>query len=975
MSRTSVGRLIPGVLALAALVLVPAGTALAQATGAIVGVVTDATGAVLPGVTVEAGSPALIEQVRTAITDGEGRYRAVDLRPGVYSVTFTLPGFSTVVREGIELSTGFTATVNADLRVGALEETITVTGESPVVDVQNVAARRVISKDMVTALPSNRNFQTLATTIPGISMTGGMRQVGVDVGGSLGDQSAQMMIHGSKSGDAQNFFNGMPMNGTLGVTQHGNFIDMGSIEEVDYMLGSVSAETTTGGVHVNLIHKDGGNQFSGLAFSAFTNHNLQAGNLTDELRAQGARRVNSIDRIMDQNFTFGGPIRRDKLWYLFSFRYWGLNDRPANMWYDANPTDFVYTPDLSRPAIDDSWLSSGTLRLTWQAAEKHKVNFFTIFQGRCLCHTGVSATRAPEATRAARSKHNQVGQLEWTYTASNSLLIQAASSFYNQDYHQEPVVPDDRIAFIERSTNLNFRGPGLGEFRMEHLVFNYRGSITYVTGSHNAKFGFDLQNGLGDFYRNYHDNLVARLFNGVPQSVLVYTTPYYSQQSIDVGLGIYAQDQWTIDRMTLNLGLRFDLQRASAPAVELAASRFIGPRSFDEVTNVPNWKDLNPRMGVAYDLFGDGRTALKASFSRYVAGEAAGFARRNSPVHTTVNNAIRTWSDNGDFIPTEDEFGPLSNVNFGEVVIRNRYDDAVREGYGVRFNNWETQFGVQHELMPRVSLNAFYSRRWYGNHTVTDNLLVDSTHFDPFCVIGPTDSSLRPHQQGFLPGGGGREVCGLYDVNPLVFGLSDNLITFSGPYGAFGEVYDGIDVTLDGRFGGGTLLTGGVSLGRTATNDCFTVDSPEQMRHCDISPPWQPRWKLAGSYPLPVWGLQVAGTFQNLAGPEILATYLASNAEIAPSLGRNLAQGATARKAVELIQPGTAFGERMTQVDVRLSKILQIDRVRIQGNLDLYNLFNASPVLAVNTRYGSQWLTPTYVLPGRILKFSAQVDF
>jgi hypothetical protein len=964
-------RLIPRLLVVTALVLVPASAAIAQNT-AIIGEVTDETGGVLPGVTVEVASPALIEQIRTAFTDGEGLYRIIELRPGDYTVTFSLPGFSTVIREGVALTTGFIANIDAEMVVGGIEETILVSGATPVVDVQQVMSRRVVTKDVIAALPSARNFQTLAVTIPAVSLSGGMRQVGVDVGGSLGDQSSNMMIHGSTRGDAQNFFNGMPMNGTLGVTQHGNFVDMGSIEEVDYMLGSVSAEVTTGGVHVNLIHKDGTNQFSGTYFQAFTNQSLQTDNLTSELVAKGARRVNEIDKIWDYNITFGGPIKRDKLWYMFSARYWGLNDRPADMWYDMDPDDYTYTPDLSRPALDDSYLRSFTLRFTWNAAESHKVNFFTVFQGRCLCHTGVNATRAPEATRSARSKHNYVGQLEWLNTYSSRVLLQMASSFYRQDYHQ--VRQNDNTAVIERSTNLNFRGPSQGEFRMEHLVLNHRGSMSYVTGSHNLKVGVDFQHSLiGDYYRTYNNDQILRLSNGVPQSVIQYTTPFFSDQKINAGIGLYAQDAWTVNKLTATVGLRFDYQNASAPAVDLPAARFVAARSFAEVTNVPLWKDLNPRLGLAYDLFGDGRTALKATLSRYVRGEAAGFARRNSPVHTTVNNATRTWNDrNGDFVPDEGELGPLSNVHFGEVVVRNRYDQDIKEGFGVRLMNWEASAGVQHELAPGMSLTAFYHRRWWGNFQITDNLKFGAANYDPYCITAPLDSRL--------PDGGGQEICRLFDVNPAVYGQYDGLITLSnelgetGSYGDQTEIYDGVDASIDAVLGEGGMLTGGVSIGRVKKSKCFVVDSPEELRFCSTSPPMRPRWKFAGSYPLP-WDVQIAGTFQNLPGPELLANYLVSNALIAPSLGRDLAAGSRSVKTVALIEPGTMYGERMTQVDIRMSKIIHVGRARIQANFDLYNLLNASPILATNSRFGSSWLRPTYVLPGRIFKFGGQVDF
>src|SRR2546426_7744566 len=188
-------------------ILLPA-TARAQGSGAIAGVVRDTSGGILPGVTVEAASPALIEKARTVITDDQGVYRIVDLRPGIYGVTFTLPGFTVVKREGIELTGNFTATVNAELKVGGLEETVTVSGQSPVVDIQNVVQQRVMTRDVLEALPSAKSIQSMTALIPGLSA--GLQNH--DVGGTVGDQPIGTAIHGSRANDQHMFYDGMRTN-------------------------------------------------------------------------------------------------------------------------------------------------------------------------------------------------------------------------------------------------------------------------------------------------------------------------------------------------------------------------------------------------------------------------------------------------------------------------------------------------------------------------------------------------------------------------------------------------------------------------------------------------------------------------------------------------------------------------------------------------------------------------------------------
>lgn len=320
---------------------------------------------------------------------------------------------------------------------------------------------------------------------------------------------------------------------------------------------------------------------------------------------------------------------------------------------------------------------------------------------------------------------------------------------------------------------------------------NFRAALSYVTGSHSAKTGFNVQLAQRDVRRNYFGDMQLELLNGVPNRVRVWNTPsFYTTNATE--LGIYVQDQWSIDRLTLNLGIRYQTHNGRVPAHNLPAVQFVPERNFAALSDVPNWRDLMPRLGLSMDVFGDGRTALKVSLSKYVAGEVLQFAQANNPVRTTVENARRTWNDlNGDFIAQEEELGPLSNASFGQTVIRTRSDDDIREGFNKRPYNWETAVGIQHELRDAVSFSASYHRRWYGNFTVTDNLLVSPTDFDPFCITAPTDARL--------PGGGGQQICGFFDVSPAKYGQSNNLQTFADNFGTMTEVYNGVDLSGNAR--------------------------------------------------------------------------------------------------------------------------------------------------------------------------------
>src|SRR5258705_3379045 len=289
-------------------------TAFAQAS--IAGVVKDTSGAVLPGVTVEAASAALIEKVRSVVSDGTGQYQIVNLVPGSYTVTFTLPGFNTVKREGVVLAGSFTAKIDADLRVGALEETITVTGETPLVDVQNTKRERVIDRAIIDNIPTSRTAYDMAALIPGVSRS---RLTNQDVGGSSssGSPIGSVAIHGGRTGDQVLLRNRIET-----VVQSGTRlsapVNIKPIRPPEVSLGTASAgaEYTTGGVRINVIPRDGGNMFSGALFTSYARPSWQADNITQSLKDRG---ISSGDRLKDNfdfNPRFGGPGNKGKHWFL-----------------------------------------------------------------------------------------------------------------------------------------------------------------------------------------------------------------------------------------------------------------------------------------------------------------------------------------------------------------------------------------------------------------------------------------------------------------------------------------------------------------------------------------------------------------------------------------------------------------------------------------------------------------------------------
>ena len=982
-------------LLLCAVLVVPAALQ-AQSDSSIAGVVTDETGGVLPGVTVEVASPALIERVRTAATDGQGRYLVSALRPGVYSVTFSLPGFSRVVREGIELTGSFTAGVNAQLSVGALEETITVAGESPVVDVQNVVRRQVVSHDVIDNLPTGKVSHQLAALMPGVRVAfesgtyQGTRTQ--DVGGSSGETLGDgVLVHNSRAVDNMTMIDGLRINGASmsGGGGHGMKGNPGTAQEIVVETSGISAEHELGGVRTNVIPKEGGNSFSGYLAADFGNHALYTENLSDELMARGITGVNKVDNVGNINPAFGGPIVRDRLWFHVGLNYRNASRAPADSFYDADPLDYVWTPDESRPARSDNWGTDNNIRLTAQASPRNKFNAYYALGYVCYCQTGLSPTRTYANSPRYTYTPNSLIQASWVSPVTNRFLLEAGVSRPLVDTHQshQPDVPLDLVGVTELSTFTQFRGRS-APFTRKSRQWNThtRFSASYVTGSHAFKAGFTTATGGRNVIYIFNaDNLHYRTFRGVPSAIIQSVAPRHYTINMKMNLGLFVQDQWTFKRLTMNMGVRYDSLNSYYDEQEQGATRFTPAQTYPRRDNTPAWKDFSPRLGITYDLFGDGKTALKGHIGHYVVGVQTNIAQAVNPINSIVTSSQRTWADaNGDFVPDCDLFsnaangecGALADNGFGTARITRTFDPNYLEGWGVRESNWEGSIGIQQEVAPGLSVDAAYYRRAYANWTTTQNLLANGSHYDPYCVTAPQDSRL--------PGGGGNELCGFYDISPDKFGQVERFVTHAGNFGDQAEVYDGVDVTFNGRLPDGTLLGGGLSTGRVLRDNCEVVSElgvgafgsqagPTQFG-CRSVPPWLAELKVHWVYGLP-WDVSFSGNFQSIPGPQITASYTASNAQIAPSLGRDLAAGSRGRATVHLIEPGTMYEERFHQLDMRLAKRFSVGAVRVQGMFDVYNAFNSSAILGVNTRYGPAWLRPTSVLAGRLIKFGMQMDF
>src|SRR5579871_3004835 len=515
-------RLSAAALTLACIALLPR---TAHAQSAIAGTVKDATGAVLPGVTVEASSSVLIEKSKSVVTDAEGNYKIVDLRPGTYIVTFSLEGFSTVRREGLELPSEFTATVNAEMKDGALQEALTVTGASPVVDVQNNQKPSVLSRDVLDAVPSAKTIQSLGQLIVGVQLTS------PDVGGSRAMQQTYFVVHGVGAAGANVTVDGLPTNGIMGDGAVQAYHNEAMAQEIVYLTAGGTAEKLVGGVTMNFVPKDGGNRFLGAMKYAKSPSDWQGNNLTPELQALGVTATDKISDFYEFNIEEGGPIVKDKLWFFGAFRNAHYDKPIANTYVlpaGIDPqTAFkqCQTGAIScDQGISDEKMANPVVRFTWQISEKNK---FAAYMDRAMRLRGHAMSSLTDPNTASVVWHTPTfatGSAKWTSTVSSRVLFESGFSFNRERYDNvyQPGInqpynsPAWYAGIYKRDLSTGFQwnaSPAqLGNYPDK---YNYMAALSYITGSHSVKFGFLNSYGPYPRWNTANGDLYAVFTNGV----------------------------------------------------------------------------------------------------------------------------------------------------------------------------------------------------------------------------------------------------------------------------------------------------------------------------------------------------------------------------------------------------------------------------------------------------------------------------
>jgi hypothetical protein len=994
------------------LVLVPAA---AYAQASFSGIVKDTSGAVLPGVNVEASSPVLIEKARSAVTDGEGRYIIQDLRPGTYRVAFTLPGFKIVVREGVELLGTSVVTVNADMAIGTVEETITVSGSTPAVDLQSTTRQVSITQEIVSTLPTSRTPFSLGVLIAGVRQDVGGR----DVGGAVVAEVASLVANGGRTGDQRMMVNGVALSsGIAGGWGGGAVPNAAGTAEFAIDVSGVDAQAATGGVRINFIPRDGGNRVSGIVATSYARDSFASNNYTGtDVQQRGLTAPSKIKANGEFNPGVGGPIKRDKLWFFISGKYVFADNFVAGMFFNENANklnEWRYVRS-TRQAILHQDQQIFQARFTYQANQKNKFGVTFDQEAYCGCPFGTTATVSPDGSTDRRFPTQRFVTADWTSPVTSRLLLEASGIHRVERWggmHLQTGKGDNIDAItpgmISVTDNPNPVTGGSLTYRSAAAYNNswnwnihYRAAMSYITGSHNFKVGFNNAY-LHHENTDYTDPSAPYSYNfanGIPNQITYRVTPRTIAVNVDYDFGIFAQDRWTIGRWTLQGGIRYDAFANSYPPQALAPT-VLAPNlnvRFDKIENL-KWKDITPKMGATYDLFGNGRTALKFTLNKYLegmgttgAGGVPNVSNSPNPISRLNVQTTRPWTDNGDFVPqcnlqdynVNGECGALVNAAiFGTIVPGTTYDPDLMQGWNRRFNNWELTSSVQHELIPRVSLNVQYARRWYGNFRVVDDRAVTASDFDRFTFAVPTDSRL-PNSGATLTG---------FDLKPTISPTQQLYVTRASNFGDMTEKFDAINVSMQARLQNGMMVQGGFGPGRQVTDDCDIVDDvPELLQaavlvpsrsglttarpleRCHENNGWRTGVSGFASYTIPKIDVLVSGTYQNQPGAQIAANvvnYLATST----TLGRGFT-GAPAGRAFNYVPAGTVFIERLNQMDFRVAKVFRIRGTRTAINFDFFNVTNSNSVLTENQTFGPAWRTPQSILLPRLFKIGAQLDF
>jgi hypothetical protein len=842
-------------------------------------------------------------------------------------------------------------------------------------------------------------------------------------------------IHGGRRNEGQVLVDGMN-GGYQGMGVSGYVPEVGNSQEVVVTLSGGLGEATTGGPQMNIVTKTGGNAFAGSLFISGTGDALQGSNI----EGSGLTATNSMKKLWEINPSFGGPIVKDKLWFFGTFRYQNSRQNVASMWANLNagdPTKWTYLPadgkdgrPLDQAVTDGLWKQTNG-RVTWQVTPRNKFSVWNSVQYHCIaCEGGGDGTglgfgasvRSPEAYTTNENHPSMMTQVSWTSPVSNKLLVEAnvqLGAYFWWGSRQKNAFDTTMIPVQETSgpiPNLNYRAENWsGHKGYTNIV---QGSASYVTGSHSAKVGFRGHQNIAMYPVNFYNNTqLSYVFtNGQPTGVTVNGDANSAQEQHQFMTAFYAQDRWTAGRLSLQGGLRFEHLSDYFPEQHMGPNNFIPTAIVFPAQEGPlSQKDLMPRFGASYDLFGNGKTALKFFAGRYVTtfntvDEWANYSPAGIGHFVSVDGN-RSWSDgNNDKIvncvltnpAANGECGP-GNPSFLKTLPPLTTDPDLTGGFNSREYSWDINAGVTQEIAPRVSLEVNYFRRSWGNLTATVNRAWTPADFDTFTYTAARDPKL--------PGGGGYPVT-FRDIKPGAFTrAADNFLTFADNLGGASNKFNGVDVSVNARLRDVTIQ-GGTSSGNVTEDSCGVVaNHPEYyifgpwggtggfldtflggigqwpQEFCHRESGWQTTFKGLATYTVPKVDVLLSGTFRSVpyAGSEFPSVQSQSlGAQVLAlnipgvvnetSLNRPFGSGNVV-EFLQIVDPGTVYGKRLNAVDLRFGKILKYGKTRTQLNLDVYNLANSNTTEVYQRNYGATYLNPLSIMSARFFKISAQFDF
>lgn len=938
--------------------------AAAQGVGAIGGLIDDNSGAILPGVTVTLSNPrGTIGGNQATVTDERGAFQFLRLVPGSYTVRAELQGFRPAVQENIVVVADQTARVDLKLEVGALAEEITVSGASPLLDTTTAMRQTVLTRDLLDSLPNRVDVWSAARVIPSVILSK------VDVGGSESFLQSSATVHGSAS---ENGFliDGMDVSNLDGNgSQAIMYLDPYVFEETNYQMGSAgTAVSNRGGLLFNVITRTGTNKLRGGAMFNGASHGMGSANYSADLRAQLLAAVPAaalaanpnivpgadILKIYDSGAWVGGPIVRDKMWFSAAWHRQILNQYLLGS-YDPN----------GNQVLDDNLMWTTSAKVAWQVTRNAQLSYFNNLQYKLIGHRNGGGTFAESRARNLNDKYPDVHQVKFTTPIRSKFVVDASYSRFRADdkFGQEPEVKAGDISrFDAVSQTYTAALPtyrDLATFRDQIL-----GSMNYFTGRHDIRFGYQFMTAVQKSSTWSTSGMRAVYRNGVPDSVNTYNVPITSTTSrIPVAYSpayrdnaLYLQDKWTpMRKLTVNAGLRFETTYGRQPAACQVETIFVAGQCFPEINGAPDFKALVPRVSAVYDLFGDGRTAIKFSGSRYDQPITLQNVLRLNPLGAT--NDTRVWTTcaggktsacdlNGDLVPQLNELGPSNGFIFGQ---NNRYIDNLQWPSSTEFT-----IEFQRQLPGEIVVSAGYTHRTTAHNIGPRNVAVPLNSYIPLTVVEANS---------------GRQVT-VYNQDPLLRGKSD--VVWENNSGLDTE-FNGADFSVAKRMSSHWSLNGGASFGKTVgdiypTTSAATADlnNPNfQFRRGLGSTDVPYSYRASGVYEFP-YQISLSATAQYYAGfPELTTVSVGNNTVV-------LTQGAT---TLTVAERGNTRLPAVTSMDLSVRKFWRVGSLKLEPRLDVFNLTNQATILGRVTQLGSTYGRVSGIQRGRLVKGGFSVEF